>query len=105
MGKVKSTIKYRNKYRVESARLKNWDYAWNAPYFVTICTKNRECHFGEIIKGKMNLSEIGMIVDKYWKMIPEHFSFVMLDEYVIMPNHMHGIIIINKTYKVIYTFL
>jgi len=57
-----------------------------------------ECYFGEIIKGQMNLSEIGEIADKYWKTIPKHFSFVLLDEYVIMPNHMHGIIIINVPY-------
>ena len=90
------TTKYRNKYRIESARLKNWDYAWNAPYFVTICTKDRECYFGEMVKEEINLSEIGVIADKYWKTIPKHFPFVLLDEYVIMPNHMHGIIIINK---------
>ena len=90
------TTKYRNKYRIESARLKNWDYAWNAPYFVTICTKDRECYFGEMVKEEINLSEIGVIADKYWKTIPKHFPFVLLDEYVIMPNHIHGIIIINK---------
>jgi len=89
--------KFRNKYRVESARLKNWDYAWNAPYFITICTKNRECYFGEIIIGEMNLSEIGEIAEKYWKTIPKHFPYALLDEFVVMPNHMHGIIIINKS--------
>jgi len=93
------TDKFRNKYRIESARLQNWDYAWNAAYYVTVCTKNMECYFGEIIKGQMNLSGIGEIADKFWKTIPEHFSFALLDEYVIMPNHMHGIIIINKPYS------
>jgi len=88
--------KFRNKYRIETTRLQNWDYGWNAAYFVTICTKNREHYFGYVIDGKMNLSEIGRIADKYWLEISTHFSFVYLDEYVIMPNHVHGIIIIDK---------
>ncbi|MFO7874714.1 MAG: transposase [Bacteroidales bacterium] len=89
--------KFRNKYRILSARLQNWDYGWNAAYFVTICTVNRECHFGNIKNGEMNLMEIGKKADEYWLEIPEHFPFVKLDVHVVMPNHVHGIIIINKT--------
>ena len=58
--------KFQNKYRIPSARLQNWDYGWNAAYFITICTQNRECYFGEIIDEKMFLSEIGTIVQQYW---------------------------------------
>ncbi len=83
--------------------MRNWDYGWNAMYFVTICTKNRVCYFGEIIatqnfasQYEMKLSEIGKLAHKCWLEIPEHFPFVILDEFVIMPNHVHGIIIINK---------
>ncbi len=90
------TDKYKNKYRISSTRLQNWNYSWNGKYFVTICTGNRHCYFGDIIDGEMNLSEIGKIADKYWAEIPEHFPFVLLDEYIIMPNHVHGIVVINK---------
>ncbi len=88
--------KFRNIYRISSSRLSNWDYSNNGYYFITICTKERNHYFGEIINNEMNLSEIGLIVHKYWFEIPRHFSFVELDEYVVMPNHVHGIIIINK---------
>lgn len=77
-------------------RLKEYDYSQPGEYFVTICTKNHECMFGSIENGKMDLNERGRIVDGCWKGIPEHFSHVGLDEYIIMPNHVHGIIIINE---------
>lgn len=89
--------KFQNKYRISSARLQNWDYGWNASYYVTICTKNREHYFGKIVDGKMQLSEIGKIAQQFWHEIPDHFPFIILDAFVIMPNHVHGIIIINKT--------
>jgi putative transposase len=88
--------KFRNKYRIPSARLQNWDYGSNAPYFITICTANRENFFGDIEK-KMILSEIGKIAHHYWYEIPNHFPFVKLGEFVVMPNHVHGIIIIDKS--------
>ena len=89
--------KFQNKYRISSARLQNWDYGWNASYFVTICTKNREHYFGKIVDGEMHFSEIGRIAKQFWREIPDHFPFVILDAFVIMPNHVHGIIIIKKT--------
>ncbi len=85
---------YKNKYRVESIRLKNWDYASPGGYFVTICTKNRVPYFGKIVHGTMELSEIGRIAETYWREIPAHFPHVALDEFVIMPDHIHGIIVI-----------
>jgi putative transposase len=88
--------KYLNKYRIESTRLQNWDYGWNAAYFVTICTGNMAWYFGDVINKKMNFSEIGEVADKCWLEIPEHFSFVKLDVHQVMPNHVHGIIIIDK---------
>lgn len=90
------TKKFKNKYRSESVRLKGWDYGRDAGYFVTICTKNREHYFGKVIDGKMNLTEIGKIAASCWYEIPDHFPFVILDAFVVMPNHIHGIIIINK---------
>jgi REP element-mobilizing transposase RayT len=88
--------KFQNKYRIPSARMQNWNYGWNAPYFVTICTKNREHYFGNITNGKLQLSEIGQMAEKYWYEIPQHFPFVQLGAFVVMPNHVHGIIIIEK---------
>ncbi|NQT26743.1 hypothetical protein HQ585_15410 [candidate division KSB1 bacterium] len=88
--------KFKNKYRIESARLQHWDYGWNGAYFVTICTRGREYYFGDIVNEKMQLSEIGEMVRNYWKEIPKHFSCVKLDAFIVMPNHVHGIIIINN---------
>ncbi len=88
--------KFRGKYRIPSARLQSWDYGSNAPYFVTICTQGMVHHFGKIIKGKMHKNKVGLIAEKYWHEIPKHFPFVLLDAFTVMPNHIHGIVIINK---------
>ncbi len=77
-------------------RLKGYDYSRGGAYFITICVCNRECLLGQIINGKMILSDIGQIANECWVQIPYHFSGVELGEYVIMPNHIHGIIIINQ---------
>jgi putative transposase len=94
------TEKFHNKYRIASARLQHWNYGWNAAYFVTICTKNRECFFGEIIvetpQPQMQFSPIGQIANEYWMEIPKHFPFVKLGDHIVMPNHVHGIVIIDK---------
>lgn len=88
--------KFRNKYRIESARAPWWDYGWNGSYFITICTQDHKHYFGRVADGEMHLSEIGNIVHHCWLEIPDHFSFVGLGEFVAMPNHVHGIIIIDK---------
>lgn len=88
--------KYKNKYRVESTRLKGWDYSNPGIYFITICTKNRECYFGNVENEKMILSRIGVIADILWYEIKNHNHHVELGEYVVMPNHIHGMIIINN---------
>jgi putative transposase len=87
---------FKNKYRIASARAPFWDYSRNASYFVTICTKNREPWFGRIENGEMELSELGWIAFNCWMEIPKHFPFVELDAFVIMPDHVHGIIKIKK---------
>ena len=87
--------KYQNKYRIPSARLQNWDYGDNAAYFITICTKDRLHFFGEI-DTEMQSSLIGKLAEQFWTAIPNHFSFIELGNFVIMPNHTHGILIINK---------
>lgn len=90
--------KYKNKYRIPSARLQTWDYASEAAYFVTICTKDMFCFFGDIVKGKMHLSPVGEIVEQEWlktfEMRPD--MNLMMGEYITMPNHWHGIITIGE---------
>lgn len=86
---------FRNKYRIEPCRLKGHDYSKGSRYFITICTHGKAIWFGNILNQQMILSEYGQIAKKLWQELPEHFSFVSLDEYVIMPDHVHGIIIIN----------
>lgn len=88
--------KFQNKYRIESTRLQNWDYGRNASYFVTICTKDREHYFGNVVDSEMELSKIGILAYNFWMEIPNHFSFVKLGASVVMPNHIHGIITIDK---------
>jgi len=87
---------FKNKYRVESARLKDWDYHNPGFYFVTLCTKNREHYFGQIADGEMHLSVVGEIVAQCWCEIPAHHADVELDEFVVMPNHVHGIVVIRE---------
>lgn len=91
-----TTEKFKGKYKVASTRLPDWNYAESGYYFITICTKDRVHFFGKIEKGEMYVSEIGKIVRKFWMEIPRHFPFVILDEFVVMPNHIHGIVIINN---------
>ena len=87
---------YKNKYRIESARYQNWDYTSNGYYFVTICTQNREYFFGDVMADKMQLSPVGKIVAEEWQKTSQIRSYIELDEWVIMPNHLHGIIIIKN---------
>jgi len=116
---------FRNKYRINSARLADWDYSSNGFYFVTICTKNKEPYFGTIQNtnlpgnetqnthpgnetqnthpenetqniASLQATDIGMIAFQYWTEIPAHFPFVELDEFIIMPDHLHGILLFNK---------
>ena len=91
--------KFKNRYRTASTRLPFYDYGSNGSYFVTICTKNKEPWFGEIQSGIMCLSSFGQIAHQYWKEITDHFDFVELDDFIIMPDHIHGIIEIQKPFQ------
>ncbi len=103
MIKIKDSDNFKNKYRISSARLAGYDYGNSGFYYVTICTKNKIHYFGEIAETlhatSLQPSRIGEIANQFWKEIPEHFPLVELDEYSIMPNHMHGIIAIEKPYE------
>ncbi len=101
---------FKNKYRISSARLQTWDYADNGLYFITICTANRECLFGEIVEtqciaslpalpnSQMQLNDLGKIVEKEWLKTTEVRPDMNLElcEYVVMPNHFHAIIYIGE---------
>lgn len=75
-------------------RLNGYDYSQEGVYFITIVTKNRENIFGKIINKKVILNEYGEIAKECWKGIPKHNKNIILDEYCIMPNHIHGIIVV-----------
>jgi putative transposase len=79
----------------KSIRLKGYDYSQAGAYFVTMVTYHRDCLFGKIENGEMVLNDLGKIADECWRAIPEHFPNVDLDTHVIMPNHAHGVIVIN----------
>src|SRR6185295_6257382 len=81
-------------HRRRSIRLKGYEYNRSGAYFVTICTKNRECLFGEIKNGKMKLNDAGKMVMYWWEKMNDKFPTIKTDEYVVMPNHFHGIIVI-----------
>lgn len=88
--------KFHNRYRIESTRLQNYDYSNDGAYFVTICTKNRECHLGEIVNGEMTETIQGKIIRESWLDLPNHYRNCILDEFIVMPNHVHGIIFIDN---------
>jgi REP element-mobilizing transposase RayT len=88
--------KFQNKYRIPSARWAAWDYSSNAAYFVTICVANRAHDFGQIQNGEMKFTPLGKSAQECWNEIPKHFPFVELGEFVVMPNHVHGVIVIAK---------
>lgn len=82
-------------YRVESARKQNWDYALPAWYFVTICAKDHICYFGNVLSGKVALSRMGQIAQTELQNLVGHYSNLRVDEAVIMPNHVHAILVIE----------
>ena len=86
---------YRNTYRIESTRLRDWDYGSPGWYFVTVCTQNRACFFGGIMNGNLKLSLAGQIADSELQNISFHYSSVRLDSAIVMPNHVHAIIVID----------
>ncbi|MEH2031156.1 MAG: transposase [Nostoc sp.] len=88
--------KYKGKYRIDSTRLSAWSYVSNAGYFITICTNGKKCFFGEVVQGEMQRSLIGEIAHKLWYEIPNHFSHCQIDSFCVMPNHIHGILVINQ---------
>jgi len=87
---------YKNKYRVKSVRLENYDYSQDGYYFITICTKDRELLFGDVKNNEMILNKTGKMAEKYWQEIPIHFNNAQLDEFIVMPNYLHAILVMDN---------
>lgn len=75
-------------------RLKNYDYSSRGAYFATLCSYQREHLFGRIVNQEIELNETGVIVESVWHDLPNHSSNIELDQFVIMPNHIHGIVVL-----------
>lgn len=84
-----------NKHNRHSVRLKNYDYSQTGAYFVTVCAQDKKCVFGKIENHELILNDAGIMVYNTFKEIPEHYAGIDIDEFIIMPNHIHAIIIIN----------
>lgn len=80
----------------KSPRLQGYDYSREGAYFVTICTHGRAYLFGDVVDKQMRFNDVGSIADQMWYTIPQHHPHVELDAFVVMPNHVHGIIVINR---------
>jgi REP element-mobilizing transposase RayT len=92
-----------NVHHRKSIRLKGYDYSQAGLYFITICVQDRLCLFGEIVDGKMILNNAGKIADECWLKIPKHFPNPVLHEHIVMPNHIHGIIELQRNDSVVGT--
>ncbi|MDD5455878.1 MAG: hypothetical protein PHV30_02460 [Candidatus Margulisbacteria bacterium] len=86
-------------YNRRSIRLKGYDYTQSGAYFITLCTQDRKHLFGEIVNHEIKLNDLGVIAARCWLEIPVHYPKVQLDEYIIMPNHIHGILIVGESFS------
>jgi len=86
----------RFKHHRRSIRMKGWDYTRPGVFYVTICTKGQICLFGEVTDGRMHMNNFGRIVEDAWNALEFNYVYVRLDEYKIMPNHFHGIVIYDR---------
>ena len=91
--------KFNYKFKVETNRLKDFDYSENAGYFITICTKDRINYFWDIIDWKVILNEFWKIVFDDLNKLENHYNYVKIDEFIVMPNHIHFIVFINGNNK------
>ena len=96
------TDRFKNKYRIPTARARWHDYSGGA-YFVTICTQDREPYFGHIVDGKMVYTDLGISANDCLQAIPSHFPDAEIPEWIVMPNHIHAIIIINAHAPIVET--
>lgn len=80
---------------LRSIRVKKYDYSQLGAYFITICSKNRGCIFGNIAENEMHLNDFGNLVTGVWDNLPSHYQQISLDAFVVMPNHIHGVVVID----------
>ncbi|MCB9808369.1 transposase [Candidatus Peribacteria bacterium] len=83
---------YRGSFRTQTTRMKNWNYASDAVYFVTICTHGRSAWFGDVVDAAIDHTTLGLVASHLWLEIPMHFQNVQCDEFIVMPDHIHGIL-------------
>jgi putative transposase len=88
-----------NRHHRRSIRLQGYDYTLAGAYFVTLCTWDRSCFFGDIVDGQMAPSPFGLVVASFWDQIPVHATHVSLDAFVLMPNHVHGILVLSGDHR------
>ena len=86
----------RDVHHRRSIRLPDYDYSRGGAYFVTLCAWQHKCFFAEIVDGERQLSAVGQIAHQTWEWLGDQYDHVQLDEWVVMPNHLHGIIVINE---------
>lgn len=91
--------KFLNLYRTDSHRRKDWDYTTPGHYFITICTQDMRPYFGSIQNGEVILNDLGHFAEQCWLKIPEHYPHVELDEFIIMPDHVHGILVLKEIFN------
>ncbi|MBI3246705.1 MAG: hypothetical protein HYZ50_09380 [Deltaproteobacteria bacterium] len=82
-------------YHRRSIRLRGYDYTQPGAYFVTVCTEGRACVFGEIVGGEVNLTAAGQVVQRVWDDLPRYYPTVNVNTFVMMPNHIHGIVVLT----------
>ena len=85
-----------NRHHRRSIRLKEYDYSQPGAYFVTICVDQRQCLFGDVVDGQMVLNQYGMVVADIYQWLCDHYSYLYTDEWIVMPNHFHAIMIIAE---------
>ena len=83
-----------DKHHRRSIRMRGYDYSQEGVYFVTVCTQDRQCLFGEVVDGEIRLNDAGRIIERWWFELNHKFSTVETDKFVIMPNHFHGVVVI-----------
>jgi REP element-mobilizing transposase RayT len=86
---------FENRYRIESTRLADWDYSSRGWYFVTLCTKDKKCYFGHAVDGQVMLSDADIIAETEMNAVSTHYLNVIIDRFVVMPNHLHAIVVIE----------
>ena len=89
-------MKYDSNNLRRSIRLREYDYSQGGAYFITICTNNKQCFFGHVVNGEMQLNQAGFSIQTTWDELPQRFDNLELDEFITMPNHIHGIVVLRR---------